>query len=229
MQKKTKKTIKDPLKSQIETNSNDIPNVNQGVKTCTATSNRRILLNLIRKLNNFKYVPPEAVPDIDLYMEQLTSLIDSHVERSKKDEEKALTKTMINNYTKSKLLPPSNKKKYSKDHVILLSFIYYFKNIISLSEAKVLFAPLTEKYFENKDEKLKLKDIYEEILNLQKGDFRDLQRDLFRKLKKADASFKDSEESDREYLSLFSFVCELAFDVYVKKYIIEQICELLED
>lgn len=194
----------------------------------SSTYNKRILLNLIRKLNNFKYVPPESVPDIDLYMDQLTTLIDNHVERSKKEEGKSLTKTMINNYTKSKLLPPSNKKKYSKDHVILLSFIYYFKNIISLSEAKVLFAPLTEKYFNNADENLKLIDIYEEILNLQKVDFRDLQRDLFHKLKKADTAFADADESDREYLSLFSFVCELAFDVYVKKYIIEQICELLE-
>lgn len=194
-----------------------------------STNNKRILLNLIRKLNNFKYVPPESVPDIELYMDQLTTFIDSHVERSKRDDEKALTKTMINNYTKSKLLPPSNNKKYSKDHVILLSFIYYFKNIISLSDAKVLFAPLTSKYFENDAENLKLLDIYEEILNLQKGDFRDLQRDLFHKLKKADSAFQDASEEDREYLSLFSFVCELAFDVYVKKYIIEQICEILEE
>jgi len=48
-------------------------------------------------------------------------------------EDKIMTKTMINNYTKNKLLPAPQRKKYSKDHMLLLIFIYYFKSIMSIS------------------------------------------------------------------------------------------------
>ena len=48
---------------------------------------------------------------------------------------------MINNYTKNKLIPPPLKKKYSKDHMILLIFIYYFKNILSINDIRRIFDP----------------------------------------------------------------------------------------
>lgn len=194
----------------------------------THTNNKKLVLSLIKKLNNLNYVSADSVPDIELYMDQLTTFLDKNIEKSGKDDDKALTKTMINNYTKSKLIPPPYKKKYSKDHVLLLTFIYYYKNIISLSESKTLFAPLTKRYFKNIDG-LKMEEIYDEIQTLQKDGFRELQRDLFRKSKKAEKSFENASDEEREYLTLFTFVCELAFDVYVKKYMIEQICELLDE
>jgi hypothetical protein len=197
------------------------------VESSKTSKNRRLVLGLIKKLNNLNYLTAESIPDIDLYMDQLITLMDKNLEHSKKDDDKSLTKTMINNYTKSKLLPPPEKKKYSKDHIILLAFIYYYKNIISLSDTKLLFAPLTDNYFKNSLDDINLEDIYSEILNLQKDGFRQIQRDLFKKRKKVDVAFSKASKENREYLILFAFVCELAFDVYIKKHIIEQICESL--
>ena len=57
----------------------------------------------------------EDVPDIDLYMDQVTTLLNSKFEAFKRnDDDKLLTKTMINNYAKFHLLPSPKKKKYSK-------------------------------------------------------------------------------------------------------------------
>ena len=92
-------------------------------------------------------------------MDQIITLMDKNIDLSKKDDDKSLTKTMINNYTKSKLLPPPEKKKYSKDHIILLAFIYYYKNIISLSDTKLLFAPLTDNYFKNSLDDINLENL----------------------------------------------------------------------
>ena len=74
------------------------------------------------------------IPTIDLYMDQVTTFMDKGLARYKRNEtDKILTKTMINNYTKNDFLPPPVKKKYSKEHMYLLIFIYYFKNQIVYS------------------------------------------------------------------------------------------------
>ena len=66
-------------------------------------------------------------------------------------DDKILTKTMINNYAKNKLLPPPEKKRYSKEHVLMLIFIYYFKNILSINDIQTLLTPIAQKYFKIHD------------------------------------------------------------------------------
>ena len=74
----------------------------------------REILDLIRSMQNIDFITPEDIPSIDLYMDQVTTFMDEHLVSSKRfDDDKILTKTMINNYTKNNLLPPPNKKKYS--------------------------------------------------------------------------------------------------------------------
>jgi len=95
---------------------------------------KQSLINLLEKLKSIDYVKPESIPNIDLYMDQITSFMDEQLANSKRHEDdKLLTKTMINNYTKNNLLPPPTKKKYSKDHVLTLILIYYFKNFLSIN------------------------------------------------------------------------------------------------
>ena len=84
--------------------------------------------NRIRSLD---YIKIEDIPGIELYMDQVIKFMDDHFASLKRYEgDKMLTKTMINNYTKNKLLPSPEKKKYGKDHMLLLIFIYYFKNVL---------------------------------------------------------------------------------------------------
>lgn len=106
-------------------------------------------------------IPPEDIPNIGLYMDQVTTLMDTRLASSKRyPDDKILTKTMINNYTKNKLLPPSNKKKYSREHIFLLIMIYYLKSILSISDIQSLLEPLSERYFpENTENGLSLSDI----------------------------------------------------------------------
>ena len=76
------------------------------------------ILNLLRSIQNIDYITPDEIPQIDLYMDQVTTFMDEHLRSSKRfEEDKILTKTMINNYTKNNLLPPPVKKKYSSEHM----------------------------------------------------------------------------------------------------------------
>ena len=102
-------------------------------------NNIEIINDIIKHFEKLDIVKSEDIPDISLYMDQMTSFIDEKLTSFKKEEDdKLLTKTMINNYTKNKLLPPSDKKKYTKNHVMLLILIYFYKNVLSIADIKIL-------------------------------------------------------------------------------------------
>jgi len=73
---------------------------------------KEIMSILVKSFSEIDYVGYNDIPDIDLYIDQVTTFIDSHLESVKRNpEDKTLTKTMINNYTKNNVLPSPNKKK----------------------------------------------------------------------------------------------------------------------
>ena len=184
------------------------------------------IIELIRNIQSIDYVPPSDIPEIELYMDQITTFMDEHLKSSKRfEEDKILTKTMINNYTKNALLPPSNKKKYSKEHMILLIFIYYFKNFLSISDIKSILDPISENFFQSGDG-LNLGDIYQEIFDIQLSNIDSQVRDVIRKLNKSNETFEDVEDEEKQkILRKFSFICMLSFDIWVKKTIIENMID----
>ena len=187
---------------------------------------KKFLSDLLSKLKNIDYIRPEDIPNIDLYMDQVTTFMDEQLASLKRfEDDKMLTKTMINNYTKNNLLPPPNKKKYSKDHMYLLIYIYYLKNMLSISDIKEIINPLTDKFFE-KDKDVDLTKIYEDIFTMENENSIHMVKDIMNKYKYATESFKDVEnENDREFLEKFSFICLLGFDVYIKKTMMEKLID----
>ena len=134
-----------------------------------------LINSIIESLNRIHHIKLEDIPNIDLYMDQVTTFMESRLRNSTRNpgEDKILTKTMINNYAKNDLLPPPVKKKYSKEHLILLIFIYYYKGILSINDIQILLKPLTEKYFQTNGD-LNLGTIYEEVFSLEKAEVEDL-------------------------------------------------------
>ena len=186
---------------------------------------KHTIVDLLEKLKSIGYVKPESIPNIDLYMDQVTSFMDDQLTRSKRhDTDKLLTKTMINNYTKNDLLPPPVKKKYSKDHVLTLLFIYYFKNILSINDIRSILEPITDKYFKNEDD-FDMEDVYNEVFRLEEEESSKLLKDFSKKYAMAKTTFKDFPEEDQKFLQTFSFICLLSFDVYMKKMLIEKIID----
>ena len=81
-------------------------------------SSEESIIDILKKLNEIDYIDPDEIPNIDLYMDQVTTFMDEHLAACRRtDDDKILTKTMINNYTKNDFLPPPVKKKYSKEHM----------------------------------------------------------------------------------------------------------------
>lgn len=185
-----------------------------------------LLGSIMESLDRIEYIKAEDIPNIDLYMDQVTTFMESHLKSSTRNpkEDKILTKTMINNYTKNDLLPPPVKKKYSREHVLLLIFIYYYKGILSISDIQELLQPITENFFDIRGE-MGLEQVYEEVFGLEREQKDVLKADVEEKFKIAQQTFEGVPEDKQEFLKVFSFICMLSFDVYVKKLLIEKMID----
>lgn len=187
-----------------------------------------ILKSILDSLDHVDYIRPEEIPDIDLYMDQVTTFMNDHFSSTKRySEDKILTKTMINNYTKNNLLPPSVKKKYSREHMLLLILIYYFKNILSIKDIETALEPLREKYFSG-DSAIHLTDVYREVCEMEKSRIEPMKASVKEAYEKSQSAFADMPVGkDQDELKLFAFICSLSFDVYLKKMMIEKIIDEL--
>lgn len=188
-----------------------------------------LLNSILESFERIGHVRSEDIPNIDLYMDQVTTFMEQHMRATTRnpEEDKILTKTMINNYAKNDLLPPPVKKKYSKEHVLVLIFIYYFKGILSIGDIQALLNPLTEKFFHAGSE-IKMEDIYDEVFSLEKGKIEALKKDVKKMYEESVNTFQKAEEEDKEFLQRFSFICMLSYDVYVKKLLIEKMIDSMK-
>ena len=87
--------------------------------------------------------------------------------------------------------------------------------MISFRDIEQLFSPISEHHFSHGSSP-ELEELYNEIFSLEKGQRKRLQEDVMAKFDAASQTFKDYDCEDREYLQLFAFISELAFDVYLK-------------
>ena len=182
------------------------------------TENEKEMMNSIfAKIAELDYIKPDEIPNIALYMDQVTTFMEDNLASTKRhDDDKILTKTMINNYAKNKLLPPPEKKRYSREHLLMLIFIYYFKNILSISDIQTFWDRSPRNTFKSVTEK-DMTYIYQEVFSMEQSQIRYLEKDLMRRFKSAGEIFEDADPEDKEFLHQFSFICLLSFDVYMKK------------
>ena len=119
---------------------------------------------IIEKCGIEQQLELKDIPEIDLYMDQVIQLFEKKFEKAKRyDDEKILTKTMINNYAKGKLFYPIKNKKYSKEHIILISLIYQLKGSLTIKDIKSILDPLNKW---TSEEDFPLDDFYESYLSL---------------------------------------------------------------
>ena len=94
------------------------------------------LTELRERLRQQRPVDWEQLPDFPLYMDQVLSYMDRQVIRF--SEEDSLTAAMVNNYTKSGLVPRAEGKKYHRTHLAYLTAICVLKHVMSTRDMDLL-------------------------------------------------------------------------------------------
>ena len=186
---------------------------------------KELLFYLLDAVDSIDLIAPADIPNIDLYMDQVTTFMDEHLKQHRRrSEDKILTKTMINNYAKNNLLPPPEKKKYSREHLMLLIFIYYYKGILSLQDIRSILEPIGERYYHS-GSGLDIGDLYEEIIRMDRDRHKDFREEVNDMVDNAADYFQDAEGEEREFLRVLSMINMLSFDVFARKMLIEKLID----
>ncbi|MBE6036375.1 MAG: DUF1836 domain-containing protein [Clostridiales bacterium] len=121
--------------------------------------------DVLQKPLNDAVIRPEDLPNLDLYMDQIITLIENgYAPNKRSDKEKLLTTTMIHNYTRDGLIKPVKGKKYTRDHILQMLMIYALKGTLSISEIKqVMLATYKGKEAANVD----IQNLYERFLHIK--------------------------------------------------------------
>jgi len=123
---------------------------------------------IIKSEDNCHIIERAEIPDIELYMDQVTTFMETKLFGYKRDmKDKIMTKTMINNYAKAKLFPAPYKKKYTRNHIMLLVIIYHLKNMLSINDIARLLLPVNEELEHNPNTHL-VERIYDNFTEMQK-------------------------------------------------------------
>lgn len=184
-----------------------------------------IIEEVFSRYTDDSYIKASMLPDLDLYVDQITTFLTRHLSKTTRfEDDKIMTKTMINNYTKNHLLPPPDRKKYSRDHILLMIFIYYFKNFLPISDIQTILGPLTDKYF-HKDTELNLESIYTTLFSKEDIFVHEILENVMAQFHMSEDLFPDAPKGDQESLREFTFICMLCLDIYIKKQVIEAILD----
>ena len=149
----------------------------------------------------------DEIPKIDLYMDQVIQLFENKFNESKRNEdEKVLTKTMINNYAKGKLIFPIQNKKYSKEHLILISLIYQLKGVLSINDIKVTLNGINKKVV---NEELDLDSFYSSYLHLTGQNAADFKVDIDERVKDVKKEVSEAQKESSAYLEQVLMISSL--------------------
>lgn len=184
------------------------------------------LLQMLGNMEDFSaFVDSSEIPNIGLYMDQVTTFMDTYLAGSKRNpDDKTLTKTMINNYAKDDLFPSPDKKKYTKDHMLLLLLIYYFKNNLSITDIGTLLRPISKELFHTEKD-FTLQKLYDSVDTWSQNRMDELKADILDNLTQAEELAKAAENVNPDSLKQFYFIAMLGVDVYFKKQIMERMID----
>lgn len=117
----------------------------------------------IENIMNYHCPRWEELPQIDLYMDQLLSVLENYVKIFFDDDSKIITSSMINNYVKQKIIKHPVNKKYNRNHIAFLYIVCILKKLMGLNEIFNTKQKLLEQFSIDKAYNL-FCDIFEESL-----------------------------------------------------------------
>jgi len=188
--------------------------------------NKDDLLKIVEELSLSDEVKLADIPKLDLYMDQLLTLIENNLKGlSRNPDDKVITKTMVNNYAKDGIIAPPVNKKYNRRHVILLILIYYLKQVLSLNDIKVLFAPILNDLSRDDDDVISLEDIYSTFLKIRKIEFEDFDQEFAKKYKLIHDQTSKLNNENRDLAEIFLLIIILAAQAGAQKRLAEKLID----
>ena len=152
--------------------------------------------NWIKKLEECDLPQWNELPNLDLYMDQVITLMEKYLSVYKKSVDKLITPSMINNYVKLGVIPKPSKKRYSRIHLAYLIMVCSLKQVMPISEVQKL-VPL---------------DLTEKEVETAFNTFREMQKQVFSQVTNEVANSQQnlSEKENTTYADFFQKAVQVA-------------------
>jgi len=165
-------------------------------------------------------------PQMEIYMDQTETFLNRELSIYLKNEkDKVITKTMIGNYVKHNMLPRPVNKKYSQDHLILLTLIFYLKGTFQMEEIEKIVKPLIDNYNSEFDDKIDLPALYNEILEVQKKELELLPQSVSTMIADSKHRLNETGLSDDDMLELFMLIVNLSMKADAQKFLAHKLLQ----
>lgn len=133
----------------------------------------------IQAIETYRLPDWDALPELNLYMDQVITLMENHLTIYQKSEDKVITPSMINNYVKLEVIPKPIKKRYSRIHLAYLIMVCSLKQVLpisviqrmlplSMTEQEVMDRYMAFKKAQEHNFSMTAKRVYEDLKALQK-------------------------------------------------------------
>ncbi|MGH4126210.1 MAG: DUF1836 domain-containing protein [Clostridium sp.] len=187
--------------------------------------NKESLDKLVEEIIGTKDITLMEIPCVDLYMDQVTTFFNEKLGSLKRnDDDKILTKTMINNYTKGKVLMPAKNKKYTNEHMILLMLIYNLKQSISINDINTIFDSIID-IKAPKGTSISLENLYDNFLDIKEVQNQNFVSDIDKDSEFIKSRIKEMGKKDGELLELILMVLLLINKANMQKRMAEKLID----
>ncbi len=152
----------------------------------------------------------EDMPDVALYMDQLVGIMNAQLEVYHEDDGDLVTKSMISNYVKNKILPKPENKKYSKEHMILLNMLFQLKNVFQMDELKLLFKPFVENYTTVLEEPYDIEKLYSFLVDGREKEAVSIVENIEKEIRNVKKIMDEADTSDDDASEILGVILVLA-------------------
>ena len=166
----------------------------------------------------------KSVPEIDLYIDQMVSCLNSELSLYAKNGEGPITKGIVSNYTKHKMIPGPEGKRYTKDHCIFMLLVYYLKGCFSMDQVQRLMKPILSNYDSAWDDNVDMQAYYKEILAAVRKSEEDFSERLQERIL-ANKKFLADRGSDDDISELILLITMLIMRSNEERYMAEKLLD----
>ena len=166
----------------------------------------------------------KSVPEIDLYIDQMVSCLNSELSLYAKNGEGPITKGIVSNYTKHKMIPGPEGKRYTKDHCIFMLLVYYLKGCFSMDQVQRLMKPILSNYDSAWDDNVDMQAYYKEILAAVRKSEEDFSEQLQERIL-ANKRFLADRGSDDDISELILLITILIMRSNEERYMAEKLLD----
>ncbi len=180
---------------------------------------------LAEKYTSQGIVNADNFPSMDLYLDQVVSCLNKELAIYGSEKNPPVTKATVSNYTKHRMLPKPNGKKYEKAHLELMTIVFYLKNCFSMDQVQRLMAPVVANFDSEWDEKLDVDGIYRRLSEYLRENQEDLPQELSAQIASNKKFLADLEYQNDDYSEIFMLILGLVMRSNAERFIAEKLVE----